>query len=564
MTSLRKRWILGGIAALALAFSLLHTSWTRNLTRRAIEKWVVSKLGGTASLEELDYRLWRGEVVLRGLSLEPDAQLSVSVPTTTFRWTPWSGATLQVTGPSLIVVQRDETLDSNIVEVALPVPPALLSRLEIREGSVQVGAPNVDAWLELRSIDVDVDLDHRTGSYEGRLQAATGRVGEIPFGPMTAHFRGGPDRIDFKEARIEKASSYVHATASITSVSPLVAEAAIDFAADAEILNELRPDLDLSGTLNGNADLNWDSTDLSGSIELSSPQLTSALGTWSVETGATLLYGALEVYRIHLEGYGGAIDAEGRADFTSDENTLAVRFAGLELGPLLELGTEREVPETGRVDGEIRVRWTDWDRQGLDGTGRISLEPSQTADGVGLRGTFDITSQNGTIQLETDGFYLSGHPLTLRSELRPDGAWSATYSAENLEIHRLNRTLESLELPIPPSDLQGELSVRGQASGSVSDPASTTSNLTLSSNNLVFRSARFETEAELRVAGGELHINALEIRGEEGQIAIRARYETRASPSPVSSTISRSPDLRHRTKCRCRAESQAGSTYRVL
>ncbi len=518
---MKKRWIFGGIAALALVFSLLHTSWVQNFARRAIEGWVVSKLGGTASLEGLDYRLWRGEAVLRGLSLEPKAPFFLVVPTTTFRWVPWSGATLQVAGPNLIVIERTESSDSNVVETASPALPALLSRLEIRNGSVQVGSGDGEAWLELSSIDVD--LDHRTDSYEGRFQAAKGRVGEVPLGPMTADFQGGRDRVDFEKVRIEKDSSHIQATVSITSLSPLVAHAVVDFAADSEILNELQPDLDLSGTITGKADLNWDSTDLSGSIELSSPQLTSPLGTWSVETGATLLYGALEVNRIHLVGYGGTIDAEGRADFTSDENTLEARFAGLELGPLLELRAERDIPVTGRVDGEFRARWTGWDRRGLDGTARISLEPSPTADGVGLRGTFEIASKNGTILLETDSLHLFDGPLTIRSKLGPDGGWSATYSAENVEVHRLDRLLESLDLPVPPPDLQGGLSFHGRASGLIGDAALTTSNLTLSGNNLAFRGQRFETEADLRVAESELYIDAFEIRGKQGQIAIQGK-----------------------------------------
>jgi outer membrane protein insertion porin family len=483
-----------------------------------VEDWVVSNLGGTANLEKLDYRLWRGEVVVRGLSLKPESRWTLAIPTATLQWIPWSGgATLRVLSPSLVVFQGNESPDSNDTETVSPALPALLTRIEIQGGSVQVRPASTGVSVELSSIDVE--LDHENETYEGWLQTDSGRVGEFAFGPVTANIRGGSDRLVLEEVRAEKDSSHLHATGAITSISPFVAQTAIDFSADAEILNELEPDLDLVGNLTGKVELAMDPTDLSGSIEFSSPRLSSPLGTWSIETSATLLSGAVEAQRIHLEGYGGVIDAEGRLDFDSEGSHLDARFEGLELGTLLEQGFHRDLPIHSRADGEIHIRWTEWNRRNLSGEGRLRLEPSPRGDG--FRGGLELTSQNGTLWLETKDLLHSNRPLGLRGELRQDGTWNATYSAENLDVHQFDVYLQSLDLPPPPLDLRGEWSLLGQASGSLSDVASTTSNLRLVTNGLAFRGASCETEAELRVAGGELHIDALVIRGDTGNLSVQ-------------------------------------------
>ena len=46
---------------LVVALLILHTSWGKDQVRRALVTAVQDRLGGMLSIDELDYRLWRGD-----------------------------------------------------------------------------------------------------------------------------------------------------------------------------------------------------------------------------------------------------------------------------------------------------------------------------------------------------------------------------------------------------------------------------------------------------------------------------------------------------------------------
>ncbi len=67
-----RRWVVLLIVSLALvlvvSFLILHTPWGKGQARRALVTVVQDRLGGTFSIDELDYRFWRGEVRVRGIA----------------------------------------------------------------------------------------------------------------------------------------------------------------------------------------------------------------------------------------------------------------------------------------------------------------------------------------------------------------------------------------------------------------------------------------------------------------------------------------------------------------
>ncbi len=475
------KWILGLAASLFLILVVLHGSAAKSLLRSALTDWAASELGGEVELQELDYRLWRGELILRGLRVVPATEsppLTFDAREIAVVWSPSKGASVSVKSPRLKLLQAAGTRQAVSI-------PAGLAALTMEDGTLLVSKPGQEPWLEITSITLD--LIARQGGYEGSVHSPSGRVERLFFSNLRSSFVIHGNELEITEALVEEGQSRVQARGKFTSLSPLEAELDLDFHLDAGNVQTLAPELDLTGAIEGNARAVVNSSGLHLSSEIRSPALKSPLfGQWAVDGEIAIENTLLVVHRVALRGYGGVVEAKGRLDLDGPSHSLEVSFAGMEIPALSRIWAKRSLPIASRADGFMKLELTDWSLNGADGSGRVSFSHSPTEEGVPLTGAIDFSAASGEIRFETQQLAVPDGSLEVDGSLRGDRSLTATYAARFEEFRRLDPILQFLEIPVPPPELRGGISLQGDLSGDHFQLSSLTSNITFSSDSLVF------------------------------------------------------------------------------
>ncbi len=166
-------------------------AWGKDQVRHTLVTAVQDRIGGTFSIDELDYRFWRGEVRLREIA--------------------WTSATGIMSGRA-------------------------------REAAI---------GLHVRSAGtIEAELDAGDGILEGHLSFGKASLDELELGPARTHARIGPTSAELMQSHLEKgSSSWMTGTIQIASYAPFTAQATLSHAIEGSLVGELSIEGELGETL---------------------------------------------------------------------------------------------------------------------------------------------------------------------------------------------------------------------------------------------------------------------------------------------------------------------------
>ncbi len=124
---------------LGILFLFLHSTPVASWVLRTL----IDRLSafGAISIGSLEYRLWRGEVSLRAIRIEPtedQALVSVEVEELHGRWVPFRRIDVTAIRPVARFRARPEGSEPENVEVLEPSVPSWLSSLRVVDGEIRI------------------------------------------------------------------------------------------------------------------------------------------------------------------------------------------------------------------------------------------------------------------------------------------------------------------------------------------------------------------------------------------------------------------------------------------
>jgi outer membrane protein assembly complex protein YaeT len=451
------------IAVSTAIFVLLHTSPVRRAALRLLESQSPRLLGGELAADELDYRLWRGEVRLKGVRFESPT-VSVEAREVFALLPPFAPLRVEIDEPDVRIAPSEGGSGP------LELPETLLTaRILVRRGHLLVGdvleAASIDAELFQDGVDARVSVT--VGRGELRLEER-----EFPFGPAGAQLRLGTSSLAIESSRVTSGSSFVAAAGSLSALSPLEGEIRFEHRLEPGDVEEYLPRVNLEGPLEGEgvarkrAGSGWsvEGTLRAASISFDDYGPLALRAPWRFEN-ETLRLASTEV-----EGYGGRATMEAAIDFGSDERTVNGTFEEIDV---------RRVHSriASRASGSFEGTWRGWDFDTMTGSAALSLRSARERDRVPVAGTAQVRLDAGRIDARF-----------------------------RTRVQRLDDVALSLS---------GSLVVEGVAKGALEDVVVAAK---FSSDELAFRGEPFAVEGALSYRRSRLGLDGVELRTRDGGI----------------------------------------------
>jgi outer membrane protein insertion porin family len=477
-------------------------------------------VGGSVELGAFDYALWRGGVELYDLHIHPDrARLpfEIQAQRAELRFSPLGRVRVRLEGPELTLFQQESPVVTSDRSLLARLNPLTLSRFDISNGTVRLLTAADEPWLEVRS--VGLELERLSDRYHARVQATNGTMqheaAPIVFGPLEAVFEMRDGELQIVSSRVGKEDSRVELNGTATSLEPFLGHFDVDFRADAAILRELWPETEPRGVVEGNARLDGEPDGVRVAADFRSAGLAwNGLEPWGMTAEASLANDSLRIENASLTGYGGTVRAAAQIDLAGERQSLQIDFDGLDLHRAAGDLSGHDVPLTSRATGHLELSTAGWNLQVAEGRGRVTLEPSDTSAGTTsfpARGEILLTLRDGTATLETERLATPQAELALTASLEPidpNGSIDATYRVQIDDVGAMARLAPGVSSPIERLDLEGGVTVRGHASGPLSDISW---NGTVSSQNLAMLGEPYALDAELRLARNRLRVDSLSL-----------------------------------------------------
>lgn len=489
------------VGALLVGF-LVHTSAAKNAVRRFLVTSLEGRLGGSASVDRLEYRLWLGEVRAMGVQwTAANESISIRLEELYATLRLGSGTLVRLQSPEVRFRDRGgETVAEDSPGVRLP---AWLFAVAVTMTDGRILADDIEAE------GVDVRVDPVDGSWEGRL--TTRRVvlpwseDAVDIDSAEARFRMGPTSAEVTESRIEMGTSRVTGTVRIDSYSPVVARANLNHVVDGTLVRQLLPSVNVDGTIHGEAaiQLDEDSLRADGVFEARGVAYTplepvEARVPWRLEDDV------LEVADAELRGYGGRAVVSARLDTAANTQQLEASFEDIE--------TQSGI--ASRLRGSASVTLERWAPESARGQANVELRAVPALAGVPLQ---------GMVQLDIDG-----PELAVRAPRLTGPGFEAEVSGtvgETLSLDYEARAENLAELSFIPANLgvTGSGIIEGRIDGPLRDPRATAS---LTTSELAITGEPLELTADLAWAGSRLELPALSLRHPSGgALSVRGGFD---------------------------------------
>ncbi|HSF17864.1 MAG TPA: hypothetical protein VLK65_20155 [Vicinamibacteria bacterium] len=203
---------LGAAAAIAVVFLLAHSGPAKG-GARALLTWALGRLsGGEATLETLDYRLWRGEVGLSGLELASrEGAYRFGARHVGLQVTGFPRFSLQIQEPTLSI----HSLTDGSVGAADAAPLAGLRYVD----ALRVEQGTVELFDSMRFENVEADLLEVAEGHRLVIHTGTGRVrvsdADVDTGPLDADAILTTETIRVVSASLHKDASFVRAEGEV-------------------------------------------------------------------------------------------------------------------------------------------------------------------------------------------------------------------------------------------------------------------------------------------------------------------------------------------------------------
>lgn len=503
------------LAALCLIGLWVHTSWFKDVARRFVIESLDDRLGGSSSVERLDYRLWLGEI--RGFGFawsSADEDVSVRVDELVLRLSPWSMTSVMVRSPEVRLRPGDTETETG---APLRLPAGLFGiAVEVTDGLLVVGD------LELEGIESRV-VPH-DGSWEGSLAAGRARLSARERFPvvdaLSARLRIGPTSAEVTDFRVETGASYATGTIRIDSFAPLLVEASLTYSIEGSLVHEVAPEVFVDEPIVGEARFRrendrWlgDGVLEAASVTLASSQALGIHAPWRLE-GELLFIEAAE-----LSGYDGRARLSAKLDLgtaATGTQEIDVSFDGLEVHPRLASG----------VTGTGSVTFQGWDVRTGRGHATLDLRPDRTRSGVALGGRVEVDVDGPVVTVHAPHIVGPGFELEVLGEI--GDRLSFRYAAVVEDFRALRLVPSSL-------GLTGSGRVEGQVEGTFARPRATAE---ISTTGLGVAGVPLEVEARLVLTDRRIELAALSVRHESGgALALSGAFDLQALRASASGEI---------------------------
>jgi outer membrane protein assembly complex protein YaeT len=464
------------LALSALAVVLIHTPPVKRAAGRAAVALLERSLGGTASLEDLDYRLWRGEIGARGLRWSSDG-ISIEAREIRIEAALRGLSALRLVEPNVHIAFAGGTGPSGAV--AIPAL-ALQTRIEASNGSVRLEWPAEGRVLELSS--VEASLIPEGASSQVSLQAATGRLREgdfdFDFGPARARLDLRAKEAVLEEARLEKEGSSIAAQGTVGPFSPLTAEIRFQHVLEASLLSSLDARVELDAPLEGEG------------------LLRRIPGAEDAGEG-TLRTSAVSFQAI------GPFAAEVRWRFTGDRGSAEVSF---------ESSDRARIPMVAsHLSGDLALTIERWDPETLRGEGTVRARERREGPGLPLRGDVAVRLEAREVTFAAPRVVAPGAELSASG--RVGEVFDVRYQSRLTDL----RALSYLGIPESPVPLAGSLSIEGTVEGPLEDPRLESR---IADGEIHLGERAFAVEGRGGYRAGRIDIQSLRLTGGEGSIAL--------------------------------------------
>jgi len=454
------------------AFALLHTPPVKRAVSRGALALLERFLGGAAEFQSFDYRLWRGEFRIEGLSWT-NAGMDVRAREVLVLVSLRGPVEVRVVEPH---IQMAVSGSAEAGELTLP-SPLLETRLAIESGAVRIEWPEEGRTLKLTAIEGS--LDPESVFSRATLEAAAGRFRDgtmdVPFGPARARLRLESSQIHIDEGYLAKDGSSVTATGRLGPFSPLAAE--------------IRFEHSIEGALQG----------LEGLIE-GEGELRRRPG--ALDEGE----GVLRTRALSVESIG-PFAGEARWRLAGEGASADVSFESLD--------SARFPSISSRVSGRLELSAVSLDVESVSGEGVISLRGREGLPGIPLDGSVDVRWEGNELSFSAERLVIPGAEIAVSGRLGE--TVDARYRARIRDIADFLSFLKGVK---------GPLDVEGTIAGPLLSPAVEG---TIASHAIGMGASTFALSGRGAFRGDRVEVHELTLRGpDKGSLVANGAVPTSA------------------------------------
>ncbi len=194
--------------------------------------------------------------------------------------------------------------------------------------------------------------------------------------------------------------------------------------------------------------------------------------------------------------------------------------------------------------GHISAKWKEPALDSINAEGEIrfdslSIPPSSVQDRIDLEGNISFHVTNGDIEVFPSSMRLNQTAITLSGSLNRSNRFKVNYRLKSESLQDVERLLKRMKrdslLPalknLPPIQLDGQLLLEGEASGSFDKPKAA---LTVAGSDISLNMSKFHTlKAELTYAEKRINVLTLTIGTDKGEITLGGHVSLDPSDKPV-------------------------------
>jgi len=412
-------YVLGGLLAL---FVLVHTPPAKRVARWGLVRVVSGILDGAVTVERLDYRLWRGEIEVLGLSVGSDAKaipFQVSADRIHARISP----TLMLTGE----IERLDVTLVGLVDFIQNIPPELRAKdpikkfsdigiqllgyarvLRVTDSTFRMSrtseSGDVEEWLTVGDITADAieaNDEHRIVFHATGGQVRFGGAGQIlvELDAIDADLVASPGHLRVASASVFMGDSFVRTAGELDIFDETNGTLDAQYALDGSLVRLIDDEVVITGVATGQAQVHIDVKDANIDVVARAESIGwEDVVVRDIEAAASLSEGVLRVERASVGGFGGEARASGVLELReAGERHIELSWSGIDIVDAVRQIVGETLPVAARVSGDARLQWTSWKLEDVAGDARIRLDP-----GADLAGNLRAELQRGKLQVETD------------------------------------------------------------------------------------------------------------------------------------------------------------------